>query len=106
VRERERERLNEEIFEVFKELRSFVSCFLFFNPVALLFFFSWTLFRVLFCFQRCFLVFRFRVNNIFVDDDDVVVFVMVVVAFVVVVSLPPPSDEIPFQGLVLFSSSY
>ena len=61
----------------------------------------------MFCFQRCFLVFRFRVNNIFVDDDDdVVVFVMVVVAFVVVVSLPPPSDEIPFQGLVLFSSSY
>jgi len=63
----------------------------------------------LFCFKRCFLVFRFRVNNIFVDDDDVVVFVMVVVAFVVVVvvvSLPPPSDEIPFQGLVLFSSSY
>lgn len=97
-----------------KYLRFSKSCVLSFRVFFFLirlrfcFFFSWTLFRVLFCFQRCFLVFRFRVNNIFVDDDDdVVVFVMVVVAFVVVVvSLSPPSDEIPFQGLVLFSSSY
>jgi len=60
-------------------------------------------------FSKVFLVFfRFLVNNISVDDDDVVFVVafVVFVVVVVVVSLPPPSDEIPFQGLVLFSSSY